>query len=164
MAVRNSKLSELNDRSCKTAAFNLRATLPQKISFSFKNRTSGQSHQGDRFQCRRVGQDLHVYVMAQFKGTEADVDTAMQRFSDSATFTFRRIAFLSARDCNPAYNSCPKKDCIDLRNSTVAPLAGEAADLLAHFPAPPTTIGKAVKIKQTMISCSYCSRSARHAK
>ena len=107
-------LKALNTSSAKIGSFNVRVNQPHAYEYSFTSKRSSQKEMSEKIECRLVGSDEEVYVMAVAKG-KRDVEEAKKKFTPDSTWTFTNIQFETNSD--PAYISSALKLSVDLKKS-----------------------------------------------
>ena len=142
-----SPLGSLTRSSAKAQDFLVRVYKPRKVTYSFKSRQNGQTVEKARFMCILLGENSEHYCEGTFKGTDADVTAAIQKFQPFTAWKLSKVGLDTQQQ--EAFVHTPVRVVVDLRRTRCTPVLQASADesSLASAPSPQTTVAQIMNIK-----------------
>ena len=151
MAQHSTDLAAMNKTSVKFASWLVRVTNANSISYKYTDKRRKQEVTKHKFECCVVGRSESAYAHAVLKGTESEVATAKQTYTNDAVWEMSKVRQTRTNQEMGDISSAVKVS-VDLKRSILAP--GSEQDLeedkkLAKAAVPPRTVAETSKITST---------------
>ena len=148
MTAPSADLSTINKTTVRFTAWAARVTDGRSYQYSFTARKTGANVTNHKFECRLVGNNESMYVLATFTAkTEKAVATAKEKFKNGSAWIVSEVKFENTQQ---TYISSPHKICVDLDKSKLEHCADpDLENQLAKVLVPPRTVAETAKLTST---------------